>query len=408
MASIRKREWQSGGVKKEAWVVDYFDQHGKRRLKTFEKKKEADAWLTEAKAEVRSGTHTADSASKTVGEAGDAWIAEAEADRLERSTIAQYRQHLDLHIRPYIGSTKLSRLTAPGVHDFRKQLRKAKVSPAMVDKVVTSLGSIIAYALDNGMVAKNVVRDARPRRRRGQEKRQRKKAEIPTKAEIRDLIAKASGRWRPLIITAIFTGLRASELRGLTWDDVDLERKVLKEGKQVSAPILTVRQRADAWNEIGAPKSEAGQREVPLAPMVANTLKEWKLECPRLKDPRKKDDPGKLWLVFPNGAGKPESHANVLNRGFGPLQVACGVAEDTGEKDEKGEPILRPRYALHALRHAAASLFIDQGMNPKRVQTIMGHANIQITFDTYGHLFRDDESDQKAMEQMQARLLASA
>jgi integrase len=188
-----------------------------------------------------------------------------------------------------------------------------------------------------------------PRRRRGQEKRLRKRIEIPTKAEIRDLIAKAAGRWRPLIITAIFTGLRASELRGLTWDDVDLERKV-----------LTVRQRADAWNEIGAPKSEAGQREVPLAPMVVNTLREWKLTCPRLRDPKKKDDAGKLWLVFPNGAGKPESHANIVNRGFGPLQVACGIAEDTGETDGEEKPILRPRYGLHALRHAAASLFIDQ------------------------------------------------
>jgi integrase len=395
MASIRKRKWRSGGETKEAWVADYFDQAGDRHIKTFEKKKEAEAWLDGAKAEVRTGTHTADSTSKTIGEAGDAWIAEAEADGLERSTIAQYRQHLDLHIRPHIGNVKLSRLTAPQVHEFRKTLRKAKTSPAMVDKVVTSLGSIIAYALDNGMVAKNVVRDASPRRRRAQKKRQRKRVEIPTKAEIRALIAEASGRWRPLIITAIFTGLRASELRGLTWDDVDLERKV-----------LTVRQRADAWNAIGAPKSEAGQREVPLAPMVVNTLKEWRLICPRLK--KDKDDPGELWLVFPNGAGKPESHANILNRGFGPLQVACGIAEATGEKDEEGKPILRPRYALHALRHAAASLFIDQGMNPKRVQAIMGHANIQITFDTYGHLFRDDESDQKAMEQMQARLMASA
>jgi integrase len=387
MASIRKRKWQSGGETKEAWIADYFDQAGERHIKTFEKKKEAEAWLDGAKAEVRSGTHTADSTSRTIREAGDAWIAEAKADGLERSTIAQYQQHLDLHIRPHIGSVKLSRLTAPQVHDFRKTLRKAKTSPAMVDKVVTSLGSIVAYALDNGMVAKNVVRDARPRRRRGQEKRQRKKAEIPTKAEIRELIAKASGRWRPLIITAIFTGLRASELRGLTWGDVDLDRKV-----------LTVRQRADAWNEIGTPKSEAGQREVPLAPMVVNTLREWKLECPK----------GKLGLVFPNGAGKPESHANIVNRGFSPLQAACGIAEDTREKDGEGKLILRPRYGLHALRHAAASLFIDQGMNPKRVQTIMGHANIQITFDTYGHLFRDDESDQKAMAQMQARLMTPA
>jgi integrase len=376
MASIRKRKWQSGGETKEAWVADYFDQAGQRHLKTFEKKKEAEGWLDGAKAEVRTGTHTADSTSKTVGAAGDEWIAEAEADGLERSTIAQYRQHLDLHIKPLIGTMKLSRLTTPAVHYFRKQLRKARRSPAMVDKIVVSLGSIVAYALDGGMVAKNVVRDARRARRRGQEKRERNLVEIPTKAEIRDLIARAAGRWRPFIITALFTGLRASELRGLTWDDVDLERKV-----------LTVRQRADAWNTMGAPKSEAGQREVPLAPMVVNVLKEWRLACPR-KD-------GALWLVFPNGTGKHESHANILNRGFWPLQVACGmVGPDGGAK-----------YSLHALRHAAASLFIDQGMNPKRVQAIMGHANIQITFDTYGHLFRDDESDQKAMEQMQARLL---
>lgn len=45
-------------------------------------------------------------------------------------------------------------------------------------------------------------------------------------------------------------------------------------------------------------------------------------------------------------------------------------------------------------------------MNSKRVRSIMGRANIQIAFDTYGHLFRDDESDQKAMEQIQARLPA--
>ncbi len=274
----------------------------------------------------------------------------------------------------------------------------------MVDKVVTSLGSIIAYALDNGMVAKNVVRDARPRRRRGQERRQRKRVEIPTKAEIRDLLAKAEGRWRPLIVTAIFTGLRASELRGLTWDDVDLERKV-----------VTVRQRADAWNDMGAPKSEAGQRQVPLAPMVVNTLKEWKLKCPRLKaDKADEDDPGKLWLVFPNGDGKAESLGNIVNRGYWPLQVRCGITRPALDgkgnpiMDDEGKPVLRGRYGFHALRHAAASLFIEQGMSPKRVQTIMGHSSIKITYDVYGHLFPTPEDDQKQMEQLQTRLLSSA
>jgi integrase len=399
MASVRKRTWESGGEKKEAWIADYFDQAGKRHIQTFRKKKEADAWLDNAKAEIRKGTHTADSVSKTVGEAGDAWIAEAEADGLERSTVKQYREHLELHIKPFLGETKLSQLTAPMVKKFRADLRKGHRSQAMVKKALVSLGSIVAYANDSGMVAQNVVRNARKTRRaHGQEKRQKKRVEIPTKDEIRALLAKAEGKWRPIIVTAIFTGLRASELRGLTWDDVDLDRKV-----------LTVRQRADAWNSIGAPKSEAGQREVPLAPMVVNTLKEWKLKCPRLREKgANEDDPGKLWLVFPNGTGRLENLPNIFTRGFAPLQVACGITEDTGEKDEKGKPILAPRYSFHALRHAAASLFIDQGMNPKKVQTIMGHSNIQITFDTYGHLFKDDEADQKAMEQLQARLLAAS
>ena len=393
MASIRKRKWQSRGETKEAWVADYFDQAGDRHIKTFETKKEATAWLDAAKGEVRAGTHTADSASKTVAEAGDAWLAEAEADGLEQSTVKGYREHLTLHIKPFIGPVKLSKLTAPMVRDFRKQLRQAKRSQAMVGKIVVSLGSIVAYALDNGMVAQNVVRNARRSRRQGQEKRQRRNIEIPTKAEIRGLIAKASGRWRALIITAIFTGLRASELRGLTWDAVDLDRKV-----------LTVRQRADAWNVIGVPKSDAGYREVPLAPMVVNILREWRLACPK----------GDLNLVFPNGDGKVESLGNVVNRGYWPLQVQCGTTrlalDDKGKPvvDAEGKPVLRGKYGFHALRHAAASLFIEQGMNPKRIQALMGHANIQITFDTYGHLFKDDEGDQKQMELIQARLLAPA
>jgi integrase len=67
---------------------------------------------------------------------------------------------------------------------------------------------------------------------------------------------------------------------------------------------------------------------------------------------------------------------------------------------------VRPRYTFHSLRHAAASLFIEQGWSPKKVQTVMGHASIQVTFDTYGHLWTNTEDDAKAMAQIEARLLA--
>jgi len=60
---------------------------------------------------------------------------------------------------------------------------------------------------------------------------------------------------------------------------------------------------------------------------------------------------------------------------------------------------------MHSLRHAAASLFIEQGFSPKRVQALMGHSTIQMTFDTYGHLFPAAEDCRVAMNQLQVRLL---
>jgi integrase len=172
----------------------------------------------------------------------------------------------------------------------------------------------------------------------------------------------------------VFTGLRASELRGLTWDDVDLDRAE-----------LAVRQRADRWGSIGSPKSDAGRRSIPMAPVVVNALREWRLACPK----------GEAGLVFPTSQGRPRQINTIHTHGLVPLQRAAEIST-SGSK---------PKYGMHALRHAAASLFIEQGFSPKRVQALMGHSTIQMTFDTYGHLFPAPEDDQVAMRQLQARLI---
>ena len=221
--AIRKRTWTSGGTVRTAWVCDYQDQTGTRRLKTFQTKKAADSWATDTLFRVKAGTHTPESASVTVKEAGERWIAQARHDGLERSSVTQYRQHLDLHIAPFIGAKRLSRLTVPLVKDFQRLLSQDGRSPQMVMKVTSSLGSLISEAQENGLVSQNVVREMQQRKRhqRGQAKRHKRKLEIgkdiPDKDEIRAILTTASGRWRPLVITALFTGMRASELRGLTW-----------------------------------------------------------------------------------------------------------------------------------------------------------------------------------------------
>jgi len=60
---------------------------------------------------------------------------------------------------------------------------------------------------------------------------------------------------------------------------------------------------------------------------------------------------------------------------------------------------------MHAFRHAAASLLIDHGLSPKRVQAIMGHSTISVTFDVCDHLFPDADENQAVMQQLQVRLI---
>ncbi|MGN6102643.1 MAG: site-specific integrase [Devosia sp.] len=207
---------------------------------------------------------------------------------------------------------------------------------------------------------------------------------MPSPDEIKALVTHLAGRWRPLLLTAIFTGLRASELRGLRWSDVDLENE----------KVIHVRQRADRFNQIGRPKSEAGERAVPLAPIVINTLREWKLACPRRNDGTKDDPVMVLDLVFPNGQGRVESLANIINRGLVPAQISAGIATGTGEVDDEGHPILAAKYTgMHALRHFYASWLINSRaaggleLPAKEVQERMGHATIALTIDVYSHLF---------------------
>src|SRR5438445_257570 len=121
--SVRKRTWTVKGIRREAWIVDYVDTAGKRRQKTFAKKKLADAFGLQTGVEVRDGVHVADAASVIVKQAGAAWIATTELAGRERSTVEQYRQHLDLHIVPLIGTDKLTALTAPKVRKFEDDLR---------------------------------------------------------------------------------------------------------------------------------------------------------------------------------------------------------------------------------------------------------------------------------------------
>jgi integrase len=384
--SVRKREWITRkGERKTAWMVDYYDQHGGRQRKQFSRKKNADAFALTAQLEVRDGTHVADGDSITISEAGEAWIKTAEQgndwrEALERSTVEQYRQHLDLHIDPFIGKLNLSKLNVPVIRDFADKLRASGRSSVMVKYVIRSLGSLLADAQERGNIVRNPVHELRRKRRKrdsndGRGSNLKIGIDIPTPEEVKAILQAATGKGRALLLTAVFTGLRASELRGLPW----------KHGVDLKRGELRIIQRADRFGHIGKPKTKAAERTIPLPSPVVTALREWRLACPK----------GPLDLVFPNDTGGVEYLVSIVQRILWPTQIVAGVVAKTAEG-------LVPKYTgLHALRHFYASWCInrkaDGGLElpPKVVQHRLGHSSISVTMDTYGHLFpRADDSEE--------------
>ena len=198
--TVRKRTWTNrDGSQGESWVVAYTDQAGKRRLKNFDKKREADTYQVGLGGELRSGVHVPDSQSVTVAEAGRLWLASCgppSSNGRPRSVPAAARAH----IVPLVGAVKLSKLTAPMVRGFEDEL--GLEGRAMVRKVLASLSAMLADAQERGLVGQNVVQELRVRRRRGKEahadRRQKGKLQPESTSRRRTRSGLSSALRRPL------------------------------------------------------------------------------------------------------------------------------------------------------------------------------------------------------------------
>ena len=238
-------------------------------------------------------------------------------------------------------------------------------------------------------VARNTAREyqssSQAKADRESEKRHRGKlcvgVDIPTRQEIKAIVEALEGRWRPVILTAIFTGLRSSELRGLRWSSVDFAKSELH-----------VRERVDQYAKFGAPKSAAGERVIPLSPIVVNALRELKLS-------KSKDGissiAGPNDLLFPNREGGPMGHTALINQGWQAVQIKAGIVAANGEAKYMGmhaaQRIFMPAGLL--IRRRTAKL----GLSAKAAQVRLGHSSIAMLFDTYGHLFpRGDDAEELA------------
>lgn len=375
MASIRKLNRKDP---ESPWVVEYTDTSGKRRRETPKSglKKDAEKIRQRIESELADGTHLASSASVTFGKAGDLWIKDIERrwrikDGMTGETYKKYECYLRLHVRPAFGSILLKDMTARRLQTFLNDMRQRHAATSVANLAnVTKL--VMKFAVDQGWLKHNPVG---PGTTRVPANNPIERA-IPSKDEIRLILEAVAERKHgrsvnayrnrlTMVILALFTGMRRGEIFALTWENIDLDQG-----------IIHVRTSASMADGIKAPKSKAGVRNIPMSRPVRSTIEWAKSDAKAMRSE----------YVISNAWGQRMIPTSCYD-------LWQSVMKDAGLSLPDG----KPKYSFHSLRHAAASLLIEQGLDAFVLKTIIGHAKVSITMDIYGHLFNGDQRGSTAL-----------
>jgi len=299
----------------------------------------------------------------TFAELAETWIqgfeAQVEAGERSERTLEHYRYHLDRHLLPAFGSRHVQELTTDDCARLIASLRQKGLSAKTISGALVPLGRVLSLALRRGYIHDNPLRrlDAseRPRVHRREQR-------VLTHEEIGRLLAACLPAYRPLVATALYSGMRLAELLGLVWADVDLEAGLIRVRYQLS------RARVDKPARRVRLKTQAGTRDIPLLPQLAALLRRHKLASTHS---------GVGDYVFATSLGTPLGCRNVERRGLSRATIEAGL-----EREDL------PSLRLHDLRHTFAShLIVDLRVDVAQVSRILGHARPSITLDTYTHLF---------------------
>jgi integrase len=285
--------------------------------------------------------------------------AQVQAGENGERTLENYRYHVDKNLLPYLGGKRLQQITTDDCARLIIRLRARGLAAKTIAGALVPLGRVFALALRRGYVNENpLVRLERSERPRLQRREQR----VLNHAQIAALLAACLPAYRPLLATALYSGMRLSELLGLTWGDVDLGDGLLHVRYQLS------RAREEKAARRVRLKTGAAVREIPLLPQLGALLKQHKLASPHSGDSD---------YVFATALGTPLGMRNVERRGLGRAAERARLnAEEL------------PRLRVHDLRHTFAShLIVDLRLDVAQVSRILGHARPSITLDTYTHLF---------------------
>jgi len=330
------------------WRARYIGPDHRERARHFTTKQDAKTWLAQQVTRLGDGTWIDPLAGRrTFKEHADAWVAGQIHHR--PSTTAMTRHRLEKHLLPFFGCRPLTSIQRSDVQSWVTE-RSQHLAPATVEVCYRLMAQIMLAAVEDRLISHT------PCRKIQLPERVDTRIVIPTVEQVRAVIDRAPERGKALVFVAAGTGLRISELAGLTLDRVDFLRRTITVDRQLLG-------QAGGVPRFGPPKTKASTRVIPVPEELTDAIAAHLTAHPSPD------------VVFRSAHDWPWTRKSL-------------GAE--WAKWCKGE------FTFHALRHFYASALISSGESVKVVQERLGHGTAGVTLDVYGHLFPGDEDRTRA------------
>jgi integrase len=330
-------------------------------------RKHAEELLAKRLQELHSGTYV-ELKEITFGEFKKRWVSQYAEGQVVPNTLERYRSQFKIHLIPEFGDRELKHISTEDIQRYRADKEKI-LAPGTVKQHLSLLRQMFDHAIDWDYLKKN------PAKKVANPKIPKKEKDFLTPIEVRQLLRNTPEKWYAFILVAVMGGFRVGELLAMKWSNLEWEkgRYLVRENLQ--------RKTSTHPKGFSEPKTDESAAPVDISPKALEALRAHKqrqaAERLRAGDKYHNQD-----LIFATFRGEPLDHWNVKRRVLEPALTSAGLRT----------------IRFHDLRHTCASLLINQGESPKYIQKQLRHASIEMTFDTYGHLF--PEAAQEAVQRL--------
>lgn len=332
------------------------DENGKRKQKWYsgyKTKKEAEKALADIIAKIEKGEYF-EPANMTVAEYLNYWLDTYPKNNVAPSTYRRYTEFA-AHIKTHIGGIMMPKLKPAHIQSFYSSLLEKNLSKSTVLKIHRMLHLALKHAVNWQIIISNPTDAVTPPR---PDKVEMRVWDVETAKKFLDDIAETP-IYIPVLL-ALQTGMRAGEICGLKWENIDLPRGFLmvKYALQRINGVLTLKE----------PKTAKSMRTIALMDYTVQALKEHK----------RKQNKTKL----------------LMGSAYNDQDFVCawddGRPYDPHYLGQKFTKLIKllgyPKIRFHDLRHTHATMLLQQGINPKIVSERLGHSQISVTLDTYSHV----------------------